>query len=335
MSNSTINSVYQTPDPTTTVIKKRWECRWASKHDQEVFLSLFEAAFGHAMTSSLWAWKYGHQDKYGVLAHSAGKIIAYYGGLPRNFWLNGETISAVQICDVMVAPEMRGILTRKGPFMHTADTFLTARIGQDKAYRFAFGFPSERAARLGEKSAWYARTDSFLEVSWPVTTSLPFWFKATPLTEDHSVLVDKLWQTMQTSLPNHLLPIKDATFFKWRYKDHPNHDYLSYVVSWRGINKAIGIVTLRDHGLGSGMEIMDLLAPASELKTLLTAAQDICMRTGHTRLFGWMTPEILSFLPNPATQSEVSGVYVTPDFKNRADQQQIGWWLMSGDTDFR
>lgn len=66
-----------------------------------------------------------NQDKYGIFAHIDGKLIAYYGGLSRQFRLNGETLSAVQICDVMVAPKMRGILTRKGPFMHTADTFLS------------------------------------------------------------------------------------------------------------------------------------------------------------------------------------------------------------------
>ncbi|MCH9639372.1 MAG: FkbM family methyltransferase [Betaproteobacteria bacterium] len=323
------------PSITTTVIKKRWRCRWASKHDKAVFLSLFQSAFGDAMPANLWMWKYDHQDKYGIFAHVDGKIIAYYGGLPRKFWLNGETIPAVQICDVMVAPNMRGILTRKGPFMHTADTFLTAQIGRDKTYHFAFGFPSDRAARLGEKSAWYARTDTFFKVTWPAATALPFWFKTTPLKADRYVLVDSLWKAMQTSLPNVLLPIKDATFFKWRYQGHPNRDYSSYIVSWRGINKVIGIVTLQDHGPDMGMEIMDLLAPASKLKTLLIAAQNICINSGRRRLFSWMTPAILPFLPKPSQQAEVSGVYITPDHKKIIDQQKISCWLMSGDTDFR
>jgi len=338
MSNSTTNSnqVYQTLDPpAATVSKKRWACRWTSKHDQAMFLSLFESAFGHAMPPSLWTWKYGNQDKYGIFAHIDGNVIAYYGGLPRQFWLNGETIPAVQICDVMVAPKMRGILTRKGPFIHTADTFLTAQIGQDKAYQFAFGFPTERAARIGEKSAWYARTDTFLEASWSATNTLPPWFKIRPLADDNTEMVDMLWQAMQASLPNHLLPVKDSAFFKWRYKDHPERSYPSYVVSWRGIDKVIGIVTLRDHGPDLGMEIMDLLAPASELKTLHIAAQKIGVRSGHTRLFSWMTPTILGFLPKPSQQVEVSGVYVTPEYQQMIAQKQVNCWLMSGDTDFR
>lgn len=324
-----------TTSPATAVIRKKWRCRWASTHDREHFLALFQSAFGHAMPTSLWTWKYGHQGRHGVFAHVDGKVIAYYGGLPRKFTLNGQTVSAVQVCDVMVAPEMRGILTRRGPFIQTADTFLTAQIGQDKTHRFAFGFPSERAARMGEKSAWYARTDSFLEATWSVAIRLPLWFKVTPLPEDHDELVDNLWQTMQTSLPNHLLPIKDSPFFNWRYKGHPERNYPSYVVSWRMTNKVIGIVTLHDHGPELGIEIMDLLAPASGLKTLHLAAQKICIRSGHTRLFSWVTPAILSFLPKPAQQIEVSGVYVTPEYKQIIEQERVNCWLMSGDTDFR
>lgn len=338
MSNSITNSnqIYQTLNPpTATVIKKRWACRWTSKHDQAIFLSLFKSAFGHAMPPSLWSWKYSNKDKYGIFAHIDGNVIAYYGGLPRQFLLNGEAVPAVQICDVMVAPEMRGILTRKGPFMHTADTFLTAQIGQDKTYQFAFGFPTERAARIGEKSAWYARTDAFLEASWSGTNRLPPWFKIRPLADDSTKVIDMLWQAMQTSLSNHLLPIKSSAFFKWRYKGHPERHYLSYVVSWRGINKIVGILTLRDHGADLGMEIIDLLAPASGLRTLHIAAQKICVRAGHKRLFSWMTPTILSFLPKPDQQIEVAGVYVTPEYQQIMNQKQINCWLMSGDTDFR
>lgn len=331
------NSTYQEPIAltTTTNTAKKWQCRWATAHDQEAFLSLFQSAFDQTMPASLWAWKYASQNKHGIFAHVNEKVIAYYGGIPRGFRLNDKTVSAVQICDIMVAPNMRGILTRRGPFMQTADTFLSARIGEDKTHRFAFGFPSDRHARLGEKSGWYARTDTFLEATWPATTRLPFWLKTTPLTEDRHELVDNLWQAMQVSLPNHLLPIKDSLFFKWRYQNHPNRNYQSFVVSWRGTNKVIGIVTLHDHGLDIGIEIMDLFAPASKLKTLHTAAQDICMKMGHSRLFSWMTPSILSYLPQSASQAEISGVYVTPDFKHTVDQQQLHWWLMGGDTDFK
>ncbi len=313
----------------------KWQCRWATRQDQDALLKLFESAFGQTMFNKLWQWKYDWQEKPGILAHIAGNIIAYYGGIPRMFSLNGDAIPATQICDVMVAPGMRGILTRRGPFMHTADTYLSEQTGHDKPYRFAFGFPSQRAAKLGEKSGWYAHSGTFLEATWTPQARLSIWHKERPLTEQDAPLIDSLWQTMQSSLPNCLMPQKDAEFFKWRYLNHPCYTYSSYIVSKRGKNKVLGIFTLRDHGPGQGIELMDLLGLPDTLSMLLKMALNTAKRSGHDRLFSWMTPKILTYLPTPVKKKEISGIYVTPDYKNIIEQQRLSWWLMCGDTDFR
>lgn len=320
---------------------KQWRCRWATRQDQDALLKLFESAFGHAMPDSLWQWKYAWQEKPGILAYLGNTVVAYYGGIPRTFSSNETIIKAAQICDVMVAPEMRGILTRKGPFMHTADTYLSEQAGSDKPYRFAFGFPSQRHARLGEKSGWYTRSDTFLEASWtsnkfwPHLPFLPFGINTRPLTIQDEAIINTLWQTMQASLPNYLIPLKDADFFKWRYLNHPCYNYASYIVSKRPGGKIMGIFTLRNHDDGHGMELMDVLGPPDALVMLLKVALDIAKRSGQKRLFSWMTPAILAHLPEPLTTKEISGVYVTPDYKQIIDQQLLSWWLMSGDTEFR
>ncbi len=317
---------------------KKWLCRWATPHDQEALLKLFHSAFGHAMPTDLWGWKYALKDNYGVLAHADGNIIAYYGGIPRTFWLGNETIPAVQICDVMVAPEMRGILTRHGPFMHTANTFLAAQTGKDKAYQFAFGFPSNRHAKLGEKMKLYARVDTLLEASWHTNTRshFHFWLKTKRLTQGDDLTVNRIWQTMRQSLANFLVPQKDAEFFKWRYLEHPHHAYHSFIVSWRWSRKIVGIVTLRDHGPDHGMELMDLLGCPSALGTLLKVAINFAGRMGSARVFSWLTPNVLSALPNPSTQSEITGIYIAaPDLQEISIHLKSRWWLMGGDTDFR
>ncbi|MDR4515686.1 MAG: GNAT family N-acetyltransferase [Nitrosomonas sp.] len=316
---------------------KKWQCRWATRQDQGELLALFESAFGQPMPDGLWQWKYAWQNKPGMLAHLEDNIIAYYGGIPRTFSLNGATIKAVQICDVMVAPRMRGILTRRGPFMHTADTFLREQAGIDKPFRFAFGFPSDRHARLGEKTGWYTRSGTFLETVWPAKHALPHlsvWVKTRPLDLHDSTTVDTLWQTMQSALPNCLTPQKDADFFNWRYHQHPSYAYTTYVVSGRWKKKPVGIFTLRDHGADRGMELMDLLGPPDKLSILLNTALRISKRTGRKQLFSWMTPAVLEWLPKPETAQEVSGVYVTPDYKQKIEAQRLRWWLMCGDTDF-
>ncbi|MCP5244936.1 MAG: GNAT family N-acetyltransferase [Burkholderiales bacterium] len=316
----------------------KWHCRWATKQDQGALLELFTSAFGQPMPTGLWQWKYAWQEKPGILAHVDDAIIAYYGGIPRTFSLNGHAVSATQICDVMVAPKMRGILTRRGPFMHTADTFLTEQAGPEKPYRFAFGFPSHRHAKLGEKSGWYKRSETFLEVSWATETyrpRFPFWIKTKSLTVEDKASVDVQWQRMLTSLPDYLIPQKDANFFEWRYLNHPNYIYSSYIVFRRLGNTILGMITVRDHGSDQGMELMDLLGPPHLLPTLFETALGIAKRADRKKLFSWMTASILARLPNPTTTNEICGIYVTPDYQQIIDQQHLSWWFMSGDTDFR
>ncbi len=319
-------------------IQAGWQCRWVNERDQDRLLSLFASAFGHSMPASLWLWKYAGLCKSGVLAHVAGKVVAHYGGLPRSLWLRGERLDAVQICDVMVDPNMRGILTRRGPFMLTAETFLRDKTGKNKPYRLAFGFPSDRAARLGEKLGLYARADTMLEVVWPTAHSvrLPFWFQARPLHRGDDAIVDALWKEMRQALTEYVLPQKDADFFRHRYLEHPVNTYTPYLVSWRWINRAVGVVVLRDHGPDQGMELMDLLGLPKVLGVLLKAAQGVAGGMGRQRVFGWLTPSILAALPDPATRTEVVNICIDPPaLKEMSRQLHARWWLMSGDTDFR
>lgn len=316
---------------------KQWRCRWATPQDQSALLALFESAFGHAMPESLWRWKYAWQQEPGMLAYKADSVIAYYGSIPRLFSVNGTTVTTAAICDVMVAPEMRGILTRKGPFMQTADAFLSERVGPGKPFRFAFGFPSHRHARLGEKSGWYTRSDTFTEISWTTRSAWPpvsFSIKMKSLTVDDAAMINTLWHSMQSSLPHHLIPQKHADFFQWRYLNHPVHTYLSYGVFSRWKNKPLGILVLRDQGDSEGMELLDLLGPPNALPWLFKAALTIAGRSGRHRLYSWMTSAIAQHLPKPSTTKEVSGVYVTPDYQQLIEEQSLTWWLMGGDTDF-
>lgn len=325
--------------PADTVKKTKWRLRWASIHDQNILLSLFITAFGHSMQPNLWTWKYAEACRQGIMAHIAGRAVAYYGGMPRPFWLHGEELAAVQICDVMVAPEVRGILTRRGAFALTAETFLRAQTGPGKPYRLAFGFPTGRAARLGERLGMYARGDTFLEASWWTTdqiTHLPFWLKVEPLHQDNLAVLDKLWQRMRQSMADYVLPRKDADFFRWRYLEHPLNTYHIYLISQRWLGRGVGAVVLRDHGIGRGLELMDFVGRPGVFELSLRAALNIAVQMNRQRVFSWMTSRVVAMLPSPSAQFEISGVYIDPPaLKDMADRQHDRWWFMGGDTDFR
>lgn len=324
--------------PVDTAAKASWRLRWTSVHDQNALLSLFTAAFGDSMAPRLWRWKYAESYRQGILAHIEGRAVAYYGGMPRPCWQHGREFTTVQICDVMVAPEVRGILTRRGAFAQTAETFLSAQTGPDKPCRLAFGFPTGRAARLGERLGMYARGDTFFEASWTTgqAARLPFWLKLEPLHQGDLAVLDMLWQGMKQSMSDYVLPRKDAGFFKWRYMEHPLNTYQVHLVSWRGFNKAVGAVVLRDHGAGHGLELMDFLGRPDAFELLLRAALDIAVQMNRQRVFSWMTSRVISMLPNPSAQSEISGVYIDPPaLKEMAGRHDDRWWFMGGDTDFR
>jgi len=319
-------------------IKEVWQCRWVNPRDQDKLLALFALAFGHSMPVSLWLWKYAGQCKPAVLAHVSGRVIAHYGGMPRSLWLHKKKLDAVQICDVMVDPSMRGILTRRGPFMRIAETFLGEQTGKNKAYRLAFGFPSDRALLLGEKLGLYARVDTLLEAVWPISPELrlPFRFKIRPLRQEDHAMVDALWKKMSQALTDYVVPQKDADFFRHRYMEHPVNEYNLYLVSWRWFDQAVGIVVLRDHGPDQGVELLDLLGLPKAFGILLKAAQYSAGIAGRQRLFGWLTPNILEALPEPVARNVVTNICIaTPDLTEMASQLHARWWLMSGDTDFR
>jgi hypothetical protein len=301
-------------------------------------MALFVSAFGHTMPASLWHWKYDDQCKPGILAHAAGKAVAHYGGLPRVVWLRGVQHDAVQIGDVMVDPDMRGILTRRGPFMRSAFTFLQDKTGLGKPFRLAFGFPSGRHAKLGEKLGLYGLVDDLFEAIWPASPGarLPFWLKIRPVSADDHAMVDALWERMRADLVGYAAPQKDADFFKHRYMNHPTQTYLLFLVSLRWRSRPEGILVLRDHGQETGVELMDMLGPLDKLGRLFKAALALAGGLGRQRLFGWMTSGVLAALPGAMTRTKITDICIaTPDLEEMTGHLRSCWWLMSGDTDSR
>ena len=119
------------------------------------------------MPPELWCWKYQGLDTLGGLARRHGRAIAFYGAMPRAIHLFGSPATVVQIGDVMVLPEERGILKRQGPFFLAATSFIERFIGYGKTYPFGFGFPSERAYRLAAHLGLYDKVGELKRVSWP------------------------------------------------------------------------------------------------------------------------------------------------------------------------
>lgn len=315
-----------------------WEVDWAQPADEESLQTLFQAAFGHNISAEQWRWKYRYATTPGALVRAIGKPVAFYGGMPRRIRLLGVETPAVQIGDVMVEPAYRRILTRRGPFFIAASAFAEQLVGCDKAYRCAFGFPSERHNRLGEHLGLYGRIGELFEASWePLPYRRSLRTTISPFVVSECNLLEQIWKQMASDLADVVLPERSSTYIMHRFMDHPTLSYLLFLVRWRLGNMPVGLFILRDHGPG-GLELLDMVARPGHLMILVTHARRIAGNIGSPRLFSWLTPLVTKAIGGDTPQlTDLNIPLPTIIWQQEKDVRYTRdrWWLMGGDTDFR
>ncbi len=330
----------QSPATDTEDVRPRapWTVDWAHPCDEDALLRLFKRAFGHEMPAAQWRWKYGGLDPTGTLVRRGERIVAFYGGMPRNIVAFGAPDTAVQIGDVMVDPAERGVLTRKGPFFLATSTFLNARIGVGKPYRYGYGFPHERAMKIAERLGLYAPVDELLEATWqPLPAARSLALRARPVQPAQMPTVDRLWSAMARDARDVVIGVRNAPHVQHRFLDHPATRYLSLLVTTRWLRRPVGLVVLRDRA-ADGLEFIDVVGPRSAVGELVTTARRAAAAAGRERLFAWMTPSTAAWFSASEPAVTPTG-YIIPasalDAPDNALQVRGKWWLIGGDTDFR
>jgi hypothetical protein len=317
---------------------ERYSVDLASSANEDVLLDLFTRAFGHSMPAAQWRWKYAGVDPVGTLVRRDNRVIAFYGGMPRNVRCHGEPVAAVQIGDVMVDPVERAVLTRKGPFFLAASAFAERFMGSASEYAFAFGFPSERHARLGERLSLYTRVDEIFEATWAALPARPGLLHRTRELREHELgIVDGLWQSMADELPDVVLGVRDSAHIRRRFLEHPAAKYLVLLVRRRFGGEPRGLLVLRDHR-ERGIELIDVVARPDALMALVAVARRVAGRLGRPKVFAWMTPRAAESFKASAPTLEAAGIPVpTIIWKTAPDLQKLRghWWLLGGDADSR
>jgi hypothetical protein len=314
-----------------------WVSDLADPGNEAELLDLFRVAFGHEMPPELWRWKYQGLDTLGTLVRHEGRPVAFYGGMPRAVRLFGSPATAVQIGDVMVHPEVRGTLTRKGPFFQAATSFLERFVGQDKVFPIAFGFPSERAYRLAARLGLYVRVGELFRVSWSALQARPSWkVSMRPLSHDQGATVDRLWHEMADALQDQVVGVRDWAYMQHRYLNHPTQAYQLYLVSTRLAKKPIGIIVIRV--LDDAVELLDVIAPPKRMATLVHCLRRLTWSLGKPQAYAWITAQHANLLAGDAGEITPTGIIIphncwTPGIP--ASELLGSWWLMGGDTDFR
>lgn len=317
------------------VHQPRWRISLAQEDDHADIAALFSQVFGHELTPELWNWKYGEGRGNAVIARRDGQLIAHYGGMVRQIRNQGEPDWALQIGDVMVHPQERGVLTRQGPFL------LVAATSAELHGPLGFGFPTERAMQVAERMGLYGRAGQLAQLAWAPAHPRPRWRTTVrhlqlDSPEEHRRSVDELWGRMAADLRASVVGERGWRYVSHRYLAHPANEYDVVLVRERFARKALGVVALRRHA--DVCELLDLIGPLRHFPVLIDQARRLCARWGLPRLYGWITRNhIAAWAFHGAVEEPLDIQIPTSSWTQdeRADRLRDRWWLTAGDTDFR
>lgn len=312
--------------------------RWVKKIDFADWRSLFLACFNHDISAEQWAWKYRDTDKPGIAVLIEGRMIAFYGGMPRKVSACGVRQTAIQVGDVMVHPDFRGGLTRKGPFQMAASTFLEQSLAEKAPYWIGFGFPNQRAMRLAQRLHVYRPVDQLVELFWPpCQASLPWWLEtshADPLQLD---FVNALWDEMRLAMTGSIVCVRNADHVRERYVTHPAHSHSLLKVYNKITRRVYGLAVLRKLS-DDRQELLDVIGHPKHFAKLIMAAQSFAAQVGSPSVSAWVTQSHAHLLMSSDSKSNLLDVFIpTNDWVagNATLDPTQRWWLTSGDTDFR
>ena len=319
----------------------RWSLRPLEPAMAEAMRRLFAEVFApDAMSAEVFAWKYGSGRGLGMTAWRHGKLVAFYGGLPRRISHRGQETQAVQIADVMVRGNERGILRREGVFFQTAATFIEAYVGYGTDIPFGFGFPTERHHQVAERLGFYVVVDKLHELSWPCQAGLTAWgYRLMPLDAEampgQMRTIDRLWGAMRLSLPQAILGVRDSSFIRHRFLGHPSRRYEYYLLRRNFTRQPLALLVLAvEDGI---WHLRDYVGDLRHLPAAIGQLRRQGAERGLQSLAAWITSGFLDRFPAADRADKPLEIVIPHNIWTPgppASEMRGSWWLMGGDTDF-
>jgi len=320
-----------------------------SAGEAPALIALHNQVFGSSVDGAWFDWKYGAGTGGGLgmgLWHD-GQMIAFCGGVPRQFCLGSQLqmgTAYLQIGDVMVRPDWRAVLTRRGVFYTVSQAFYDAQIGANAAYTAGFGFPSARHLKLAEKLGLLRGTGEMVELIWssaaftPSDTSLWRWRlqPITPGQDGFESTLSTCWARMRQSLPNALLGERTPAYVRWRFGSRPNTHCEFWALKRPWPSRPVGLLVVSQPVAGQPCRWLDWIGPAQGLALAGRMAWRRVQRAGVQQMSTWASSEVATLLgPQAHSQHTVAPIGVpTRSLLPSAGSFAIPWWFMAGDTDF-
>jgi hypothetical protein len=302
---------------------------------------LFAEVFApNAMSAEIFAWKYSTGGGLGMTAWRQGELVAFYGGLPRRISCQGQETQAVQIVDVMVRGNERGILRREGAFFLTAATFIEAYVGYGTPIPFGFGFPTERHHQVAERMGFYLVVDKMHELSWSCQAGPADWgYRLIPLdaatVPGQASIIDRLWAAMRLSLPQAILGVRDARFITHRFLNHPSRRYEYYLLRRTFTRHPLALLVLAtEDGI---WHLRDYVGDLRHLPAAIGQLRHRGAERGLKTLAVWITSGYMDWFPTVDRAERALEIVIPHNVWTPgppAGDMRGCWWLMGGDTDF-
>jgi hypothetical protein len=312
----------------------RWTIHPATQEQDGELLALFAQVFGHEMPLPQWRWKYAEAPVRGLLLRREGMAVGFWGGMPRRMASPAGAVSAVQNGDVMVlAGESR--VGRQGAMRQLCTAFLQEFVGPSRTYEFAFGFPNERAFRLGSNVGLYEPAGTLAELTWtPLAEAAPWRVRERVLTQDNLSAIELLWVAMQRDWPRHYIPTRDAARWQARFISHPVNRYEVVLLESRWTGRAVCALVLREE---AGRVVwLDYVGPASAASLAVGAARRFSAQRGNKPLCAFFSDGIAPLFAADAAACNMAAIHVPVNTRPQGEvRPYVGHlWLMGGDTDF-
>ncbi len=310
--------------------------------DEESLLRLHVGVFGPGATPAWYRWKYAAGGGLGSGVWHAGELIAHCGGVPRPLWRQGRRETGIQIGDVMVAPQWRGILSRRGPFFQASRAFYSAHVGSPQGHAIAFGFPSERHLRLAVTLGLLWDGGPVHALTWDVQATPQnapawawSWHPVDPSDRRFDGWVDAAWERMRAAATALTLGERDARYVRWRFCERPQRR-CSFLALRRPWSRRLAGIAVMDMA-SADAQWLDWIGDPAAIAPASHACIAEARRAGARSLSAWTSPLVTQSLRNSgvAHQGVIAWLGI-PRASSLAQEEVAGmpWWLMGGDTDF-
>jgi len=301
---------------------------------------LFARVFGTEPSPGWYTWKYGDLGGTAIgLWNDHNELVAHYAGFTRTLLWQGQVVPAIQIGDVMVAPEVRGFLTRHGPFFQVCSQFFATQVGPGQKHALAFGFPNERAIRLGVTLGLYRNLGQIRQIHWPAhCMDLPLgwkWTRLLPNSFDLERTVNKVWHDMALDFSGHVVGVRNWDHIQSRFVKRPDQPYDFFCLRRWLPRRAVAIAVMR---LTPGQaQLLDVIGPRNDFPLVIRAAIQQAAQVGATHLTAWGSNLACDVFQRCGASVGDVAAQLAASVTTTLAQDRIEaapWWWMGGDTDF-